>query len=69
MLVTPEQHARAQAWASVFADGAAVTVVLDDMQAYAKSLPEPLERAGATGMILHILTQRSLLRRQKGKQA
>ena len=69
MPLTLDQEARAQAWAKVFEDGAALTAVLDDMQGYAKSLAEPLERAGATAMILHILTQRSLLRRQKGKKA
>ena len=65
--LTPDQVARAQAWASVFQDGAATTAVLDDMQQYARQFADPLERAGATGMILYILLQRSKLRRQKGK--
>ena len=56
------------AWAKVFEDGPAATAVLDDMQQYARQFPDPLERAGATGMILYILLQRSRLRREKRKE-
>ena len=68
MALTSEQEARAMAWAKVFEDGPAVTAVLDDMQQYARQFPDPLERAGATGMILYILLQRSRLRREKRKE-
>lgn len=63
--LTPAQTGRATAWATVFADGQATTVVLDDMVSYARQLPDPLERAGATGLILYLLMRRSELRRQK----
>ena len=66
MALTDEQQRRAQAWAKVFEDGPAITAVLDDMQRYARALAAPLDRAGATHMILYILTQRTLSRREKG---
>lgn len=62
MALTSEQEARAHAWASVFGDGAATTVVLDDMTVFATTLPEG-QQAGATRMLLYILTKRSQLRR------
>ena len=68
MALTAEQEARAHAWAQVFQDGMATNVVLDDMQQYARQFPDALERAGATGMILYILLQRSRLRREKRKE-
>lgn len=63
--LTADQEARASAWAKVFEDGAATTAVLDDMQQYARSFADPLERAGATGLILYILLKRSQLRRRR----
>ena len=62
--LTPAQEARAQAWAAVFADGPAATAVLDDMVGFARTLPEPLLRAGATELVLYVLSQRTALRRR-----
>lgn len=72
MALTSEQEARAHAWAKVFEDGPATMAVLDDMQQYAKTLGDPVHRAGATDMILYILVRRSQLRRaarKDGKRA
>lgn len=65
--LTADQVARAQAWARVFEDGPALVVVLSDMRAFARSLGEPLERAGATEMLLFVLERRAHFGRQKGK--
>ncbi len=68
---TADQEARAQAWARVFEDGPAATAVLDDLTEFAKSLPET-QTAGAASLLLHILSRRSQIRREKargGKEA
>jgi len=67
MPLTSEQEARAQAWAKVFEDGPGLVSVLRDMRGYARSLENPLERAGATNMILFVLDRRDEFARQKGK--
>ena len=63
MSLTPEQEARAQAWAQVFQDAPATHMVLDDLTQFAYGLPET-QVAGATKMLLYILVKRSQLRRQ-----
>ena len=64
MTLTDEQAARAQAWAAVFADGAAATRVLDDLTVFLNALPET-QQAGGAKVLLYILAQRSRLRRLK----
>lgn len=60
--LTDEQTARAGAWAKVFEDGPATTVVLDDMTVFVDTLPET-QQAGGAKLLLYILRQRSRLRR------
>ena len=62
--LTPTQEAHAQAWQTVFSDGAATTAVLDDMTVFANGLPES-QQAGAAKLLLWILLKRSALRRAK----
>ena len=67
MALTDEQAAHANAWAAVFADGAAVTMVLDDMTVFVDSLPET-QQAGGAKLLLYILRQRSRLRREARRE-
>ena len=43
--MTPEQTVLAQAWADVFADGVATTMVLDEAWAYVNTLRARIGRA------------------------
>ena len=67
MALSPEQDARAQAWAKVFEDGPATTAVLDDLTVFANGLPET-QVAGAMKLLLYILIRRSQIRRAKSKE-
>ena len=62
MALSPDQEARAHAWAKVFEDGPATTAVLDDLTEFARALPET-QIAGAMNLLMHILLRRSALRR------
>lgn len=64
------QKTVAGAYRDVFADSGQVTLVLDDLTSMARGLP--LEhQAGAFQILMHILTKRSALRRERvrGKEA
>ena len=62
MGLTPEQDARAHAWARVFEDGPATTAVLDDLVGFVASLQRE-DKAGAMMLVHHIYMRRSQLRR------
>ena len=62
MPVTPDQEARAHAWATVFQDGPATTSVLDDLVTFVASLGRE-DRAGGMMLVHHIYMRRSQLRR------
>lgn len=63
--LNPAQRQTADAYAQVFAPSAATQVVLDDLTVTANTMGDPMVRAGATNLILHILLKRSALRREK----
>lgn len=65
--MTPEQRAISEAYRDVFAS-ASGPIVLDDLTVKARTLGEPLERAGAAQLLLHILVQRSALAREKRRE-
>lgn len=67
MTTNAQRQAIADAYNQAFPPGAATTAILDDLTLFAKSLPDPLMRAGATDLILHLLLRRSLLRRERAR--
>ena len=66
--MNPAQRQVADAYSQVFASGAATQMVLDDLTVYANGLSEPLVRAGATLLLLYVLTKRSAIRREKMRE-
>jgi len=68
MSLTPAQRTTADAYAHVFAPSRDTTLVLDDLKVAAAAMPDPLARAGATNLLLHILLKSSALRRAKAKE-
>ena len=67
--MTPTQRTTAEAFAHVFAPGPQTQLVLDTMIGYARSLSDPLVRAGATEMVLYVLGQSGSLRRARRQEA
>lgn len=65
--MTPEQTVLAQAWADVFADGVATTMVLDEAWAYANTLPRE-DRAGAAALLVWVMNKRTQLRRHATRE-
>lgn len=63
--LTPHQRQTATAYAEVFGANEATRLVLDDLTTFAASFTDPLVSAGATRVLLYILTKRSALRREK----
>lgn len=61
----PDQRATAEAYAQTFAPTPHTQAVLDDLTVAANSMNDPMMRAGATNLLLHILLKRSALRREK----
>ena len=68
MSLNPAQRQIADAYSQVFASTPATQAVLDDLTVYANGLGEPLVRAGATLLLLYVLTKRSALRREKARE-
>jgi hypothetical protein len=58
----PEQKRLAQAYAEIFG-GVSGQMVLDDLAGKANGFVETSERGGALNLLLHIMVQRSALRR------
>lgn len=67
-VLTPAQRAIADAYAQVFAPTPQTQAVLDDLTVAANSMGDPMTRAGATNLLLHILLKRSTLRREKARE-
>lgn len=65
--MTPQQRAIAEAYSHVFAPGPYTHAVIDDMKTAANAMADPMQRAGATNMILHVLMKSSALRREKAR--
>jgi len=65
MSMTPDQKATADAYTQVFGATPHAQRVLDDLTTTANSMSDPLARAGATNLLLHILLKRSAIRREK----
>ena len=65
--MTPDQRAIADAYSQVFAVTPHTQIVLDDLTVTANSMGDPLARAGATNLLLHILLKRSAIRREKAR--
>lgn len=68
MKLTPAQRSTAEAYAATFADGAALRIVLDDMQQAINSMSEA-HQAGAWRLYGYIQLKTSLLRRARRNEA
>ncbi len=68
MSLTPDQKRVAEAYAHCFATAPATQIVLDDLTVTARNMGDPLERAGATSLLLHILLRRSQIRRDQARE-
>lgn len=66
--MTPDQRRLADAYVHVFASSPQTQMVLDDLTVAANAIADPLGRAGATHLILHMLLKRSAIRREKMRE-
>lgn len=62
--MTPDQQARAEAWATVFDDSSATAAVFDDITVFVNALPET-QMAGAMRLFAWMLLKRSAVRRER----
>ena len=67
MSLTPAQVHVANAYEQAF-NGPHRTVLLDDLTEICNTMTDPLQRAGAMTLLLHIMRRTSLQRRHKNKE-